>query len=68
MNNVLSLNQIEIEISKLNEVFKQYSNELVDCGSFKKEQELRSKMYECEVKKRVLLRRLQELQASDISA
>jgi len=68
MINDINYEQIEMEISKLNDKFKDYSQDLVDCKSFKKEQELRSKMYECEVKKRVLLRKLQELQNSSISA
>jgi len=68
MSNNATSHQIEMEISKLNDIFKQYSKDLVDCRSFKKEQELRSKMYECEVKKRVLMRKLQSLQNSTISA
>jgi len=68
MSNNATLDQIETEISKLNDIFKQYSKDLVDCQSFKKEQDLRAKMYECEVKKRVLMRKLQSLQNSTISA
>ena len=52
------------EIDKLNQIFKEKSSELVGCRSLIKEQEIRSKMQECEVKKRVLLRKLQEFEIS----
>ena len=62
MSENISKDQILLEIEQLNKFFKDKSSELVGCRSLIKEQEIKTQMRESEVRKRVLLRKLQELE------
>jgi hypothetical protein len=49
-------------ISELDDTYKDKSSQLVECKSFSKEQKIREEMSECEVRKRVLKRKLDSIQ------
>jgi hypothetical protein len=62
MSNNLDKDQILSQIAKLNEEFKENSKKLIECRSLATEQKIRKEMQECEVKKKVLLRKLEALE------
>ena len=61
-----TIKKIEKEISETVTQFKALSEELVACRSIQREEEIRLKMQEYEVKKRVLTRKLKSLQNKNL--
>jgi hypothetical protein len=51
--------RIEEEIAQIDQRYKELSQELVKCSSLIKEQKIKDKMLECEVKRKVLKRELE---------
>jgi tmRNA-binding protein len=65
LSNNLNEQDILSEIARLNEVYKESSLQLVGCKSFSKEQKIKIQMNECDVKRRVLKRKLDSLQRAE---
>ncbi len=61
-----TIRQIETKINEVLAKFKALSEELIECRSIQREREIRSQMVECEVKKKVLARKLKALQEQNI--
>ncbi len=61
-----SIKQYEKQIDEIMSQFKALSRELVACRSIQKEREIRSQMLECEVRKKVLARKLKALQEVNV--
>ncbi len=64
MSKTLSYDEIVAQIKNLDEIYRDCSVRLVQCNSFSQEQKVKEEMFECEVKKKILKRKLEAVAQS----